>query len=212
MATAVTFTTTGNKATKNTTLPKDVFAVTPVSHDLLHQTYTAVHTNQRARSAHSKTRAAVRGGGRKPWRQKGTGNARAGSIRSPIWRGGGITFGPDGSQVRRRQLNKAAKRTAMRHALSLRAGEEAVAVIEDIKTDGTVKSARKVIDKLPLHGNLIFVVDSVTPDIERSMRNIPNVAVTEAATLNVVDILNADYLVFTRKSLERIKQRLGAGS
>lgn len=208
MATATTYTATGTKATKNTTLPKAVFGIDPVSHDLIHQAYTVVHANQRSRSAHSKTRTEVRGGGRKPWRQKGTGNARAGSRRSPLWRGGGVIFGPDGSQTRRRQLNKTAKRAAVCHGLSLRAQEGAVAVIEEIKPDGTTKSARAVVDKLPAEGTLLLVPEAVSPEADRSLRNIQGVELVDADSLNIMDILHADTIIITKKGLQALSNRL----
>lgn len=209
MATAPTFTATGNSSTQKATLPKEIFGVESVSHDLIHQAYVVQQSNQRVHSAHAKTRGEVRGGGRKPRPQKYTGRARAGSIRSPIWRGGGITFGPAGDKSRRKHLNKTARRAALKQALSLRASEGAVAVIEDIKADGTTKSARKIVDALPLKGGLLYVADSLNLEVKRSMRNLPDVHTTDAASLNVVDVMEADNVVLTRSGLQTLQQRLG---
>src|SRR5246127_593811 len=107
--TAPTYSATGTKASANTTLPKDIFAVEVKHHELVRQAYDGYLANGRVNLAVTKTRGLVRGGGRKPWRQKGTGNARVGSSRNPIWRGGGITFGPTGHENFSKQLQNKGK-------------------------------------------------------------------------------------------------------
>jgi large subunit ribosomal protein L4 len=119
MANAVTYTKAGAKATTAAKLSKDVFEVVPTSHVLLKQAYVAYLSNGRENRAVTKTRGLVSGGGKKPWKQKGTGRARFGSSRNPIWRGGGIAFGPTGEENYTKQLNTKAKRLAIRQALSL---------------------------------------------------------------------------------------------
>src|SRR5271154_4341636 len=127
-----TFTTAGAKATTAAKLDKAVFGVEITNHELLKAAYVAYLANGRGNNAVTKTRGLVSGGGKKPWRQKGTGRARFGSSRNPIWRGGGITFGPTGEENYTKQLNVKAKRLAIRQALSLSSASNKVVVIEDI--------------------------------------------------------------------------------
>src|SRR5258708_2202572 len=125
-----TYTKAGTKATTAAKLDSAVFGVETKNHELLKTAYMAYLANGRRNLAVTKTRGLIRGGGRKPWRQKGTGRARFGSSRNPIWRGGGITFGPTGQENYTKQLNVKAKRQALRQALSLKA--DRVVVIEDV--------------------------------------------------------------------------------
>jgi large subunit ribosomal protein L4 len=118
----ITYTKSGNKATTPAKLDKKIFGVKPTSHELLKSAYVAYLANGRGNLAQAQTRGEVRGGGRKPWKQKGTGRARFGSTRNPIWRGGGITFGPTGSENYSHKLHTTAKRQAIRQALSVAAG------------------------------------------------------------------------------------------
>src|ERR1700761_3330085 len=127
-----TYTKTGTKATTPAKLDKAVFGVEAKNHDLLKQAYTSYLANGRENLAVTKTRGLVRGGGKKPWKQKGTGRARFGSSRGPIWRGGGITFGPTGQENYSKQMNTKAKRQAIRQALSDAATTNKIVVIEDI--------------------------------------------------------------------------------
>ncbi len=212
MATAPTFTKTGNASSRNTTLPESVFSTPSISHDLLHQAYVVQRSHDHAHGAHTKSRGDVRASGRKIKPQKYTGGARAGTSTSPMRRGGGVAFGPKGSEVRRKQINKSAKRAALRHALSLQAREEAVVVIEDFALDGKTKSARTLLDSLPVQGTIVCVVEQFDSLIQRSLRNIPNVFLTDSASLNVVDVVDADYVVFTRNGLNAMQQRMEASS
>lgn len=209
MATAETYTSTGNKANKSATLPKEVFGESDVSQQFLHDTYVTMQSRQRSSKAAAKNRSEVSGGGRKPWRQKGTGRARAGSNRSPIWRGGGVTFGPTGEENYKKRINKTARRNSLRQALSLKASGNQVAVIEEIKTDGKVKSMQTLLDKLSLQGKILIVDESISSELARSAKNIPNVNVAGADDLNIIKVLNADVLLFTRKGLDKTKERLG---
>ena len=133
-----TYTKTGSKATTPAKLDKAVFGVMPENHELLKLAYTAYLANGRENLATTKTRGLVSGGGKKPWKQKGTGRARTGSSRNPIWRGGGITFGPTGQENYTKQLNVKAKRLAIRQALSVAAGDSKITVIENV----TLKEAK----------------------------------------------------------------------
>lgn len=212
MATAPTFTKTGNASSRKATLPESVFSAPTISHDLLHQAYTVQRSRHHARGAHTKSRGEVRASGRKIKPQKYTGGARAGTSTSPMRRGGGVAFGPEGNETRRKQINKSAKRAALRHALSLQAREEAVVVIEDLAFDGKTKSARTLLGALPVQGTIVCVVEQFDPLVQRSLRNIPNVFLTDAASLNVVDVVDADYVVFTRNGLHAVQQRMEASS
>src|SRR3954467_5725352 len=127
-----TYTKSGTKAATAAKLDKSVFEVMPENHDLLKLAYVAYLANGRENLAVTKTRGLVRGGGKKPWKQKGTGRARFGSSRVPIWRGGGITFGPTGQENYSKQLNTKAKRQAIRQALSLASIDNKLIVVEDI--------------------------------------------------------------------------------
>ncbi|MCU0667151.1 MAG: 50S ribosomal protein L4 [Patescibacteria group bacterium] len=126
-----TYSASGVKATTAIKLPKDIFAVEVSNHELLKQAYVAHQANGRLSLAKTLKRGEVSGGGKKPWRQKGTGRARTGSIRNPIWRGGGITFGPSGNENYSKKINASAKKVALKQALSLATINKPVYVIDD---------------------------------------------------------------------------------
>src|SRR6185369_7414813 len=149
-----TFTKSGAKATTPAKLDKAVFAVMPENHELLKLAYSAYLANGRDNLAVTKTRGLVSGGGKKPWKQKGTGRARFGSSRNPIWRGGGIAFGPTGNENYTIKVNVNAKRLALRQALSLAASEGRIRVIEtfDCK-DGKVAPVAKLLGKIEATGS-----------------------------------------------------------
>jgi len=199
-----------SKATSTTTLPKDVFAVEVNNHELLQRAYQAYLANGRENLAQVKTRGLVRGGGKKPWRQKGTGRARFGSSRNPIWRGGGIVFGPTGNENYSKTLPTAQKRKALRQALTIANKSKIITVIDSFTSkDGKVKVTLDLIAKHKLERRTLLVVDSKDEMVERSTRNVANIRVTQATYLNVYDILNADNILITKKSVEMIQQWLG---
>lgn len=196
-----TYTKTGSKATTPAKLDKNVFGVEVTSHDLLKSAYVAYMANGRDNLAVVKTRGLVRGGGKKPWKQKGTGRARFGSSRVPIWRGGGITFGPTGNENYSKQLNTKAKRLALRQALSLSAGK--VVVVEDIVSkEGKTAQLSAFLNKIDAKRNVLIVVDNKTPELVRAAKNLQNVIVVSATYVNVYDVLNADCIVFTQTALK----------
>lgn len=206
-----TFTKTGTKSTKTTTLDKKVFGVKATTHQLLKDAYLSYLADGRSSGAKTKKRGEVSGGGRKPWRQKGTGNARFGSSRNPIWRGGGIAFGPTGEENHTRKLNQKAKNQALRQALSMLAGEDKIIVIEAFENkDGKVKQTTELLNKIGATGNVLIVVAEKDQLVERATRNIPGVKATQARYLNVFDVLNADKLVVSSDSLEIINQWLNS--
>lgn len=203
-----TYTKSGGKAATAAKLPKEVFAVENVSHELLKQAYTAYLANGRLGTATTKTRGEVRGGGRKPWRQKGTGRARFGSSRVPIWRGGGITFGPTGEQNHSQKLPTATKRTALRQALTLKAKNVSVIESFDVK-GGKTAEVVKLLAKLDARRNVLLVVDDKSDEIVRATANIPQLIVVQARYLNVFDVLNADSIILSSKSVDIIAEWLG---
>ncbi len=204
------FTATGTKATTAVTLNKDIFGVVPESQELLKQAYMAYLANGRQNLAVAKTRGEVRGGGKKPWRQKGTGRARFGSSRVPIWRGGGITFGPTGEESYTRKLQVGAKRTAIRQALSIAAKEDRIRVIETFSCkDGKVSETVRLMQKINATGTILLVVSLKDELVERATRNVSGLKVVSAQYLNVYDLLNADTVVISKASLTVIDAWLG---
>lgn len=205
-----TYSKTGTKSATAATLPKEVFTEKVDSHVLLKQAYELYLANGRSNNAKTITRGNVRGGGKKPWKQKGTGRARHGSIRSPIWRGGGITFGPTGEENYSKKLSKKASRKALRQALTLSAEAGKLSVIEafDAK-DGKTSQTAKLLDKVGATRRILLVVEEKTETVDRATRNITNLKVTQATYLNVYDVMNADTVLITKKSLEVVKEWLG---
>lgn len=206
-----TYTKSGTKATTAAKLDKSVFGVAAQNHQLLKSAYQAYLNNGRGNFAQTKKRGEVRGGGRKPWKQKGTGRARFGSIRTPIWRGGGITFGPTGNENYSHKLNVSAKRQAVRQALSLAADNGKIIVIEDLKIkDNKTAEAAKLFNKIGISRNALVVVADKTEDLVKSTRNLQNISLVQARYLNVFDVLNADHIVLTNEALKAISDWLGA--
>ena len=205
-----TFTAKGVKATTPAKLDKEVFSVEVKDHQLIKDVYVAHLANGRENLAVTKTRGLVSGGGKKPWKQKGTGRARFGSSRVPIWRGGGITFGPTGNENYSKKVNTKAKRAATRQALSLANEGGKIVVLEafDAKNAKTKQSA-DLFTKIGATRNILLVVDNKDENITRSTNNLSNVKVVQAMYLNVHDIMNADSIVITKPSLEIISNWLG---
>lgn len=204
-----TFTKSGTKAATAAKFDKSVFGVTVQNHELLKQAYVAYLANGRENLAVTKTRGEVSGGGRKPWKQKGTGRARFGSSRVPIWRGGGITFGPTGNENYSHKLPTATKRVALRQALSVAADANKFVVLEDLTLSGKTADAVKLFDKIGAKRNILVVVESKTVEAERSVSNLSQVKLVNAQYLNVYDILNADTIVLTSKALAIVHEWLG---
>jgi len=204
-----TYTKSGAKASTPAKLDKTVFGVDVKSHQLLKDAYLAYLANGRTHNAVAKKRGEVSGGGRKPWRQKGTGNARFGSSRNPIWRGGGAAFGPTGNENYGRKLNTSAKRQALRQALSLANKENRVSVIDTFSTDGKTKSAQSLLAKINASGNILLVVGNHEDNLIRSTRNIKGLKTVQATYMNVYDIANSECIVFDNAALDAISTWLG---
>jgi len=206
----LTYTKAGAKATTPAKLDKAVFGVDVKSHDLLKQAYLAYLANGRENFAVTKKRGEVRGGGAKPWRQKGTGRARFGSSRNPIWRGGGVAFGPTGNENYSHKLTTKSKHVALRQALSLAAQENRVKVIEDINfTDGKVKAIVSLLNKIDSTGRVLIVVNQKDDKCLRATNNLAKVSVGYAKNLNVYDVMNSDQIVITKAALDSVHGWLG---
>lgn len=205
-----TYTSSGAKSTVATKLNKDIFETEVTSHELLKQAYVAYMANGRLNLAKTLKRGQVSGGGRKPWRQKGTGNARTGSIRNPIWRGGGITFGPSGNENYSKKMNVRAKRQALRQALTIANREKNFIILDEFKINGKVKDTVVLLNKIGASRKTILVVDELNDLVLRSTNNLVDVYPVNVRNLSVVDILDANTIVISKKSLEIINEWLGA--
>lgn len=200
-------------------IPDKIFNL-KINKDLLHQVIVAYQSNKKKVTAHTKTRGEVRGGGRKPWRQKGTGRARHGSIRSPLWRGGGIVFGPTNKLNFKKKINKKIKRKAILMALSSKAKDGEMLLIDDLKLD--IAKTKKMISIL---NGLIGVLNPkivknkkrtklsvliIIPDKDeilfRASNNIPKVLITTAKNINALDILSYKYLILLKDSIDVIEK------
>ena len=191
-----------------TKLNKDIFEVTVKNHALLKKAYDAYLANSRSSHAKTLTRGLVRGGGKKPWRQKGTGRARFGSIRNPIWRGGGIVFGPTGNENHTIRLSKQEKRVALTQALTLKHQAGLIKVLE-YKTTGKTKEMADFLAKNKLVGRVLLVTGEKTPELIRATRNLAETKLVSAMYLNVFDTLNADAIVIDQAGLDKINNWLG---
>lgn len=204
------FTKSGSKSTSAPKLPKEIFGVEVTNHQLLKQAYESYLANGRDNIAKAKDRSEVRGGGRKPWRQKGTGRARHGSIRSPIWRTGGVTFGPQGNENYSKKISKKSKKQAIRQALTLAAKDGELKIIDSVEfKDGKTKSAAALMQKLGCDRGTLLVVADKTPEITRACNNIPYLEVVNSSYLNVFKILNAHNIVMTKDAVKGVEEWLG---
>lgn len=174
----------------------------------VHDVVTAYLAAQRMGTACTKTKGEVSGSGRKPWPQKGTGRARAGMIRSPLWRGGGVVFGPKPRDYTKK-VNAKTRQLALRKAISERLLAGDVIVVGDLKLEShKTKEFVKVLSALGLKGTTLVVTDYVERNLELASRNVPNVEVTTANTLNTYQVLWPDKLLFTRNAFEVLEARL----
>ena len=172
----------------------------------MHQVVTAQLAAARSGTSKTKTRGEVRGGGRKPWRQKGTGRARQGSIRAPQWAGGGVAHGPSGEQNYTKRVSKKLKRLALRSALSDRAAQDAVRVVSDLSFDAPrTKEATAFLSALELTDRkVLLVLASRDEPVAKSFRNLRRVHILTVDQLNTYDVLCSDVIVFQHAALEYI--------
>jgi len=195
------------KKISETLLLKEIFEV-KINPDLVHQVAVSQIANRRRVIAHTKTRAEVRGGGRKPWPQKGTGRARASSIRSPIWRGGGITFGPTKARVFKKKIPKKMRRKALFMVLSAKAKENLLILLDKLKLEkAKTKLMTEILKKLSCKEKSCLIA---LPQIDKTTilaaRNIPKVETIQAKDLNVLDLLSFKYLLIPKEAIKVIRE------
>ena len=186
-------------------LKGEVFNV-EVNNQVMFDAVQVYLSNMRQATAKTLTRGEVSGGGKKPWRQKGTGRARAGSTRSPIWRKGGIAFGPTGNQNYKISQNKKEHALALKSALTLKAQAKDVIVIDELNFEApSTKAAVEVLSKVNAKAKTLIVIANDNDNLVASARNIPGVIVVKTNNLSVYDILNSDSVVFTKESVKAVE-------
>jgi len=190
-----------------TRLPSEIFDV-KINPDLTHQVIVSQMANRRKVIAHTKTRAEVRGGGRKPWRQKGTGRARHGSIRSPLWRGGGVTFGPRKERIFKKKINKKMKKLALFMALSGKVKNNLLILLDKLKVEkAKTKLISEILEKFPCKKeSCLIALPIYDKNLILSARNLPEVMTCQAKDLNTLDLLSFKYLVMPKEAIKVIKE------
>lgn len=187
-----------------------VFGVS-IKEPVVQQAVVAQHANARTAIAHTKTRSEVSGGGRKPWKQKGTGRARHGSIRSPLWRGGGITFGPRNTRNFSQKINKKAKVAALRMVLSDKVAHDKLIVIDQFAvTDAKTKELKAIMGNLPVNASISLLVMGLKNDtVIKAARNLKQVGYIAADSLNIVDLLKYEYIIVDQAGIDMISKVFG---
>lgn len=186
-----------------------VFGAKIVPH-LIHEAVVSMRSNARRSTAHTKTRGEIRGGGKKPWKQKGTGRARHGSIRSPIWRGGGITFGPRNDRNYSKKMNAQARKIALFGALSDKAGSGNIIVLDDFKSEKLkTKEMFKMLTALNIKFPALLVIPKADKTVKKIAQNIKDVTINTADNLHLFDILKAKNIVIIKKAIEEIESKYG---
>ena len=188
-------------------LPDELFGL-KANLDLVHQVLVALQANRRRPYAHTKDRSEVRGGGRKPWRQKGTGRARHGSSRSPIWSGGGVTFGPRNERNFPKKINKKMKKKAFWSAMSAKVSDGKLILVDSFKLEEPkTKLFAQVLSALPMKPTrTLVVISQAKSPLVRAGRNIPRVRIEHFISLGMEGVLSSDYVVMTKESLEGLKK------
>ncbi|MFA5087245.1 MAG: 50S ribosomal protein L4 [Candidatus Paceibacterota bacterium] len=197
----------GTSKTVAADLPKAIFGV-PMNANLVHQIITSQLANRRQNIAHTKNRADVSGGGIKPWKQKGTGRARHGSIRSPLWIGGGVALGPRNDKILSKTIPQKMKRKALMMVLSSKANDGYLIVSDEISiTEAKTKKAIEFLNQNSVYGeSCLIALEKMDKNIILAMRNIPRVATIQAKDLNCLDLLSHRYLIISKKGIEEIKK------
>ncbi len=188
-------------------LPKEIFGV-KVDPDLIHQVVVSQMANRRKIIAHTKGRGEVRGGGKKPWRQKGTGRARHGSIRSPLWKGGGVTFGPTKERVFKKKIPKKMKRLALFMVLSSKAQDNSLILLDKLKIEkAKTKLMAEIFRRLPSKGkSSLLTLSGIDKNLILATRNLPEVRTIQAKDLNCFDLLSMKYLIMPKEVIKVIKE------
>lgn len=194
------------KKTKEINAPKDILSY-PVKEHLIYEAVVNYRANQRRGTASTKTRAEVKGGGRKPWRQKGTGRARAGSIRSPLWRSGGTTFGPKPRDYSYK-LPRKAKKNALKAALAMKFAEKQILVVDNLEfKEPKTKDGLEFLKKLNVESALV-IEERNNKNVFLSLRNIPKIKAVDFNQVNIYDVMNHKSLVFSQKAFQSLMERL----
>ncbi|MEN6478864.1 MAG: 50S ribosomal protein L4 [Anaerolineales bacterium] len=189
-------------------LNDQVFGIEP-NVPVMHQALVRQMANARLGTHDTKTRGEVAGGGRKPWRQKGTGRARQGSTRAPHWRGGGTVFGPTPRSYEQK-MNRKMRRLALRSALSVKTSDQQLLVIDELSMDSVkTRDMVSLLDRLGLDSSVLMLLPERNEAVELSARNLPYVKVQRATNLSVRDLLGYDYVMLTRGAVEQIESILG---
>ena len=194
---------------KDIKLKDNIWGIEP-NDAVLHNAIVLNMSNSRQGTASTKTRSEVRGGGRKPWRQKGTGNARQGSIRATQWRGGGIVFGPNPNRNYTKKMNKKERRLALKSALAYKVIDKELIVIDDIKFETSkTKEMVNLLTKLNIEANKVLVVVSeLTENVCLSARNLANIKVVTYDEVNAFDLVSADNMLITEEALNKLEEVL----
>lgn len=193
----------GESLEKKVNLNGDVFGIEPNT-QVMFDAVQVYQANKRQATAKTKTRAEVRGGGKKPWRQKGTGRARAGSSRSPLWVGGGTVFGPDGRQNYKLDMNKKSHALALKSALSIKASEKNIVLVDSLTTEKT-KEFITTLKALNVPGKALVVLEEENEAVMNSARNVPGITVVLPNNVSVYDLLNAEKLVCTVDAVKKLE-------
>ena len=190
------------------TLNENVFGITP-NDTVLYDAIRLTRNAQRQSTASTKTRSEVRGGGRKPWRQKGTGNARQGSIRAPHWVGGGVVFGPTPQKNYKLKMNRKERRLALKSALSLKAQNKELVVLDNITLESLkTKDVKKLVQDLELVGKILFVTSEDNENLYMATRNLGYAYVILANEINAFDLVNADVVVCDEAAVKILEEVL----
>ena len=189
------------------TLNEMIWGITP-NDAVLYDAITLARNSQRQGTAKSKTRSEVSGGGRKPWKQKGTGRARQGSTRSPQWVGGGTVFGPQ-PRTYFKKMNRKERRLALKSALSYKIQEQELIVLDNFNLEtNKTQDMLKVLEAIKANKNILIVVDELTDNVILSTRNIQNVVLLQANEINTLDIVASNNLVITKEAIKQIEEVL----
>jgi len=194
------------KETEEMELSGEIFDV-KVKDDLVHQAFVAHISNSRQVLADTKNKGEVRGGGKKPWKQKGTGRARHGSSRSPIWRGGGVTFGPTTERNYSKKINKKMKAKALHMVLSSKVKDKELIILDDPKLNKvSTKLMSDTLKKLPISGKVLLSLGKKDDRIFKSVKNIPNTSMIASDSLNIADLLKNKFLIVNKDGIKKIEE------
>ena len=189
-------------------LKEAVFGIKPKK-SVVHQVFVALMANAREPWAHTKNKGEVRGGGKKPWKQKGTGRARHGSIRSPLWKGGGVTFGPLKTRNFKQKINKKMNQLATKMCLSDKVFDSKLVVLEDFVSDGKTKVVANLRQILPGFGrSTLWLMPKKDEKFVKAARNLTKVDLKMAKDVSVKDLLNHQFIIITKKGVEQLEKRL----